>query len=203
VVGRFSKKRKKRLEMTSLKDKDVSTRSMMDRLDETLKMLKHNFHNPLSTEDVRHHEDSGKNKSFMEEGSDSSTISGGGGGDKKVSGASVVGVVSSRGGGGGGIYRFVSPMRYPLFSARYKFLHHYLFRCLVMFIFLVMVMGVFEWSIRRKLGSGTMGSRNNRNDRQVVRTWKKFWIEMVWKALLVTVIINVILFVYLDLQTIP
>jgi hypothetical protein len=187
--------------MTSLKDKEVSTRSMMDRLDETLKMLKHNFHNPLSTDEVRHHEESGKSKSFMEGGSDSSTVSDGG--EKRVSGASVVGVVQPRGGGsGGGIYRFVSPMRYPLFSARYKFLHHYLFRCLVMFIFLVMVMGVFEWSIRRKMVL-TGGSRNNRNDRQLVRTWKKFWIEMVWKALLVTVIINVILFMYLDLQTIP
>ena len=186
--------------MTSLKDKDVSTRSMMDLLDETLKMLKHNFHNPLSTDEVRHHEESRKSKSFMEGGSDSSTVSGGG--EKRVSGASVVGVVQPRGGGGGGIYRFVSPMRYPLFSARYKFLHHYIFRCLVMFVFLVMVMGVFEWSIRRKMVL-TGGSRNNRNERQVVRTWKKFWIEMVWKALLVTVMINVILFMYLDLQTIP
>ena len=190
--------------MTSLRDKEVSTRSMMDRLDETLKMLKHNFHNPLSMDEVRHHnEDSGKTKSFMEGGSDSSTVSDGG--EKRVSGASVVGVVQPRnnmGGSGGGIYRFVSPMRYPLFSARYKFLHHYLFRCLMMFLFLVMVMVLLEWSIRRKMVL-TGGSRNNRNERQVVRTWKKFWIEMVWKALLVTVMINVILFMYLDLQTIP
>ena len=191
--------------MTSSKDKEVSTRSMMDRLDETLKMLKHNFHNPLSTDEVRHyhHEESGKSKSFMEGGSDSSTVSDGG--EKRVAGASVVGVVQPRNnmrGGGGGIYRFVSPMGYPLFSARYKFLHHYLFRCLMMVIFLVMVMVLLEWSIRRKLVS-TGGSRNIRSERQVGRTWKKFWIEMVWKALLVTVMINVILFMYLDLQTIP
>jgi len=191
--------------MASSKDKEVSTRSMMDRLDETLKMLKHNFHNPLSTEGDRHyhHEESGKSKSFMEGGSDSSTVSDGG--EKRVAGASVVGVVQPRNnmrGSGGGIYRFVSPMRYPLFSARYKFLHHYLFRCLMMVIFLVMVMVLLEWSIRRKLVS-TGGSRNIRSERQVGRTWKKFWIEMVWKALLVTVMINIILFMYLDLQTIP
>jgi hypothetical protein len=73
---------------------------------------------------------------------------------------------------------------------------------LMMVIFLVMVMVLLEWSIRRKLVS-TGGSRNIRSERQVGRTWKKFWIEMVWKALLVTVMINIILFMYLDLQTIP